>query len=51
MLLDTSKNNLIRERVCYLRFQNITWLDKEYIIRDFEYKLIRKRKFVGDFKI
>ena len=56
MLLDASKYNLIRERMCFLRFQNITWLDKkyvmgtfeitwsekEYVIRDFNYKLIRE---------
>ena len=28
--------NLIRRRICYKRFQNKTWLEKECVVRDFK---------------
>ena len=36
------KNNLIRDRMCYYRFKNKTWLDKEYVIKDFNLNLIQE---------
>ena len=48
MLWDTSKYNLIRERVCYLRFQNITWLDKEYVLGTFNLTWSEKEYVIRD---
>ena len=45
MLLYISNCNVIRERICYWIFKKVTRSEKEYVIRDFKFNLIKEKDF------